>query len=108
MVHTKELLREVDRLVRGDGATGADGIADLDIVKVAMKPYFIPDTTALDEQMRAFLARRTHFALVVDEYGGLKGLITLEDILEEIVGDITDEFDVVHRNSCLLYTSRCV
>lgn len=101
VVHTKELLREVDRLVRGDGATGADGIADLDIVKLAMKPYFIPDTTALDEQMRAFLARRTHFALVVDEYGGLKGLITLEDILEEIVGDITDEFDVVHRNSGL-------
>ena len=66
-----------------------------------MKPYFIPDTTALDEQMREFLKRRTHFALVVDEYGGLQGLITLEDILEEIVGEITDEFDVVSRNSGL-------
>ena len=50
-----------------------------------MKPYFIPDTTSLDDQMRQFLHRRTHFALVVDEYGSLQGLITLEDILEEIV-----------------------
>lgn len=101
VVHTKELLREVDRLVRVSSAVGANGITELDIVKVAMKPYFIPNTTALDEQMRAFLERRTHFALVVDEYGSLLGLITLEDILEEIVGDITDEFDVVSRNSGL-------
>jgi Mg2+/Co2+ transporter CorB len=98
VVHAKDLLREVDRLVRGDPAPGIDA---LDIVKVAMKPYFIPDTTSLDEQMRAFLARRTHFALVVDEYGALQGLITLEDILEEIVGDITDEFDVVRKDSGL-------
>jgi Mg2+/Co2+ transporter CorB len=69
-----------------------------------MKPYFIPETTALDEQMREFLARRTHFALVVDEYGALQGLITLEDILEEIVGDITDEFDVVRKDSGLTLT----
>jgi Mg2+/Co2+ transporter CorB len=94
VVHAKDLLREVDRLVRGEDGSVA-GIEALDIVKVAMKPYFIPDTTTLDEQMREFLARRTHFALVVDEYGALQGLITLEDILEEIVGDITDEFDVV-------------
>lgn len=98
VVHAKDLLREVDRLVRGDNALGIEG---LDIVKVAMKPYFIPDTTSLDEQMREFLARRTHFALVVDEYGALQGLITLEDILEEIVGDITDEFDVVRKDSGL-------
>jgi Mg2+/Co2+ transporter CorB len=91
VVHAKDLLREVDRLVRGEEPQGIEG---LDIVKVAMKPYFIPDTTTLDEQMREFLARRTHFALVVDEYGALQGLITLEDILEEIVGDITDEHDV--------------
>jgi Mg2+/Co2+ transporter CorB len=64
-----------------------------DITTVAMEPYFIPDTTSLDEQMRQFLRRRTHFALVVDEYGSIEGLITLEDILEEIVGQITDEFD---------------
>jgi Mg2+/Co2+ transporter CorB len=101
VVHAKDLLREVDRLVRGEEA---QGIEALDIVKVAMKPYFIPDTTALDEQMREFLARRTHFALVVDEYGALQGLITLEDILEEIVGDITDEFDVVKKDSALMQT----
>lgn len=101
VVHAKDLLREVDRLVRGEGA---QGIEALDIVKVAMKPYFIPDTTTLDEQMRAFLARRTHFALVVDEYGALQGLITLEDILEEIVGEITDEFDVVGKESGLIQT----
>ncbi len=100
VVHAKDLLREVDRLVRGEAGT-VDGIRHLDIVKVAMKPYFIPDTTSLDEQMREFLKRRTHFALVVDEYGGLQGLITLEDILEEIVGDITDEFDVVLKDSLL-------
>ena len=98
VVHAKDLLREVDRLVRSGEA---QGIAALDIVKVAMKPYFIPETTTLDEQMRAFLARRTHFALVVDEYGALQGLITLEDILEEIVGDITDEFDVVKKDAGL-------
>ncbi|HOZ33055.1 MAG TPA: transporter associated domain-containing protein, partial [Tabrizicola sp.] len=60
--------------------------------------------TSLDEQMREFLARRTHFALVVDEYGTLQGLITLEDILEEIVGEITDEFDVVQKDSALTRT----
>ncbi|WP_128514355.1 HlyC/CorC family transporter [Tabrizicola thermarum] len=101
VVHAKDLLREVDRLVRGPDAPGIEA---LDIVKVAMKPYFIPDTTTLDEQMREFLARRTHFALVVDEYGALQGLITLEDILEEIVGDITDEFDVVRKDSGLTRT----
>ena len=101
VVHAKDLLREVDRLVRGNDAS-LTGIQNLDIVKVAMKPYFIPDTTALDEQMREFLKRRTHFALVVDEYGTLQGLITLEDILEEIVGDITDEFDVVLKDSALM------
>jgi Mg2+/Co2+ transporter CorB len=101
VIHAKDLLREVDRLVRGDTPPGIEA---LDIVKVAMKPYFIPDTTSLDEQMREFLARRTHFALVVDEYGALQGLITLEDILEEIVGDITDEFDVVRKDSGLTAT----
>jgi len=101
VVHAKDLLREVERLVRGEDPQGIDR---LDIVKVAMKPYFIPETTSLDEQMREFLARRTHFALVVDEYGTLQGLITLEDILEEIVGEITDEFDVVQKDSALTRT----
>lgn len=96
VIHSKDLLREVYRL----RISGEDP-ASVDILKVAKKPYFIPETTALDEQIRAFLKRRTPFALVVDEYGELRGLITLEDILEEIVGDITDEFDVVARGSAL-------
>ncbi|WP_343078899.1 HlyC/CorC family transporter [Ostreiculturibacter nitratireducens] len=93
VVHAKDLLRAVERVVRGrDGSLAS--IRDLDVMSVAMKPYFIPETTPLDEQMREFLKRRTHFALVVDEYGDLRGLLTLEDILEEIVGEITDEFDI--------------
>lgn len=96
VVHAKDLLREVDRLVRGTDGNIAH-LNNLDIVRVAMKPYFVPETTPLDEQMRQFLKRRAHFALVVDEYGALQGLITLEDILEEIVGEISDEFDVTDR-----------
>lgn len=94
VIHAKDLLREVERLDHIHDSH-AKAMESLDVVKVSMKPYFIPDTTTLDEQMREFLKRRTHFALVVDEYGTLQGLITLEDILEEIVGEITDEFDVV-------------
>jgi Mg2+/Co2+ transporter CorB len=93
VIHAKDLLREVDRLIRGRAGDLAS-LRDLDILKVAMKPYFVPETTALDEQMRQFLKRRTHFAMVVDEYGALRGILTLEDILEEIVGEITDEFDL--------------
>ena len=93
VIHAKDLLRAVERFLRqGDGKL--DSVTDLDILSVAMKPYFVPETTPLDEQMREFLKRRTHFALVVDEYGDLRGLITLEDIIEEIVGEITDEFDI--------------
>jgi Mg2+/Co2+ transporter CorB len=91
VVHAKDLLREVNRLAQ---AEGPEREAGLDILKVARKPYFVPETTPLDEQMRQFMKRKAHFALVVDEYGALRGLITLEDILEEIVGDISDEFDV--------------
>ena len=99
VIHAKDLLREMDRLVRGPDA--GIGLQGLDFLKVAMKPYFVPETTPLDEQMRQFLKRHTHFALVVDEYGALRGLITLEDILEEIVGEITDEFDVVSSDTGL-------
>ena len=91
VIHAKDLLRAMDGLTRGENAKG---IENFRITDVAMKPYFVPDTTTLDEQMRQFLRRKTHFALVVDEYGALRGLITLEDILEEIVGEITDELDV--------------
>lgn len=96
VLHVKELLREVHRL----RVEGAD-IDTIDPVRVAMKPYFVPDTTTLTEQMREFQQRRAHFALVVDEYGALQGLITLEDILEEIVGEITDETDVVVRGGMI-------
>lgn len=88
VIHAKDLLRAI-YAHRGDGAP----LSAFDISEVMMAPYFIPETTTLDEQMRQFLHRHTHFALVVDEYGALAGLITLEDILEEIVGEITDEFD---------------
>lgn len=92
VIHVKDLLRAVEKFLReGDGKL--DSVSDLDVMKLAMKPYFIPETTPLNEQMREFMKRRMHFALVVDEYGELRGLLTLEDILEEIVGDITDEMD---------------
>ncbi|MBM7067495.1 HlyC/CorC family transporter [Actibacterium sp. 188UL27-1] len=93
VIHAKDLLRAMDRLMRGPDASEA-ALSAFKILDVAMKPYFVPETTTLDDQMREFLRRHTHFALVVDEYGALKGLITLEDILEEIVGEITDEFDI--------------
>ncbi len=92
------MLRGEDGAAGREGGAGAEdgpgSIGDLDVLRVARKPYFVPETTPLDEQMREFLRRRSHFALVVDEYGSLRGLITLEDILEEIVGEITDEFDL--------------
>lgn len=85
VVHAKSLLRAV-RAARGR-------LEMLNIELIATKPWFVPDTTTLLDQLDAFRARREHFALVVDEYGSLLGLVTLEDILEEIVGDITDELD---------------
>lgn len=93
VIHAKELLRAMNRLVQSEGGAQS-ALADLDVLDVAIPPYFVPETTSLDEQMRQFLRRKSHVAFVVDEYGALQGLITLEDILEEIVGEITDEFDV--------------
>ncbi len=92
VVHAKDLLRAMHKLVLRPGSS-LKTLKSFDISKVMMKPYFVPETTTLDEQMRQFLRIRSHFALVVDEYGAIQGLITLEDILEEIVGEITDEFD---------------
>jgi len=86
VVHAKDLLRRM-RDAGGD-------LSKLDIRAIANKPWFVPDTTSLDDQLNAFLKRKLHIALVVDEYGEVQGLVTLEDILEEIVGDITDEHDV--------------
>ncbi|CTQ34188.1 HlyC/CorC family transporter [Jannaschia rubra] len=92
VLHTKDLLRAIHRIAKAEGAN-ADALTRFDVTEVMMEPYFVPETTTMDDQMRQFLRRHTHFALVVDEYGALQGLITLEDILEEIVGEITDEHD---------------
>jgi Mg2+/Co2+ transporter CorB len=86
VLHNKDLLQAI---------ADSDGkIEAVDIDEIVREPWFIPETTSLKDQLSAFLKRRTHFALVVDEYGALQGLVTLEDILEEIVGEIEDEHDV--------------
>ena len=69
--------------------------ARLDVEKIAKPAWYVPDTRQISDQLNAFLRRKTHFAMVVDEYGEVMGLITLEDILEEIVGDIVDEHDAM-------------
>ena len=86
VLHAKDLLRALD-------ASGGNA-ANLKVSEIAFEAWFIPATTTLLDQLQAFLKRKTHFALVVDEYGEVMGLVTLEDILEEIVGDIRDEHDV--------------
>lgn len=86
VLHAKDLLRALSR--------SKGNIHGINLLAIAARPWFVPDTTSLADQLRAFLQRRTHFALVVDEYGALQGLITLEDILEEIVGEIRDEHDL--------------
>jgi Mg2+/Co2+ transporter CorB len=86
VLHAKDLLRALD-------AVGGDP-SKLKVEAIALETWFVPDTTSLRDQLKAFLAKKTHFALVVDEYGEVQGLVTLEDILEEIVGDIKDEHDV--------------
>ncbi len=85
ILHAKDLARAL---------AAAEGVMDaINIAAITREPWFIPDTTNLKDQLNAFLKARSHFALVVDEYGALQGLVTLEDILEEIVGEINDEHD---------------
>lgn len=86
VVHAKDLLRAL--------AEPNVEPNNLEIVKIAQKPWFVPDTTNLKDQLAAFLRRKVHFAVVVDEYGEVQGIVTLEDIIEEIVGDISDEHDL--------------
>ncbi|MBO6813410.1 MAG: HlyC/CorC family transporter [Rhizobiaceae bacterium] len=85
VIHSKDVLRAL--------ATKKSDISQVDIKRIASKPWFVPETTTLKDQLDAFLREKAHFALVVDEYGEVEGLVTLEDILEEIVGDIADEHD---------------
>jgi len=73
----------------------SDGdVSKIDVMALATPPWFVPDTTTLKDQLNAFLKKKAHFAVVVDEYGEVMGLVTLEDIIEEIVGDIIDETDI--------------
>ena len=95
VVHAKDLFRSMyTRAVQEE--TNARDLLAFALTRIFQSEFgdgIVPETTSLDDQMREFLRRHAHFALVVDEYGSLQGLITLEDILEEIVGEITDEFD---------------
>jgi len=88
VVHAKDLFRAV----KAAGSPEAVRIDD-----VLTPPWFIPESTVLFDQLEAFRARHEHFAIVVDEYGALRGIVTLEDIIEEIVGDIEDEHDAIKR-----------
>ena len=85
VLHARDLMRAM--------ADAGGKLDKIDIAKIMVEPWFIPETTNLKDQLGSFLKKRQHFALVVDEYGALMGLVTLEDILEEIVGEIDDEHD---------------
>jgi Mg2+/Co2+ transporter CorB len=86
ILHVKDLLRGIHE-------AGGDP-KKIDVMVLARPPWFVPETRSLSEQLKAFRRRRTPLAIVVDEYGEFMGIVTLEDILEEIVGDISDEHDV--------------
>ena len=90
VLHAKALMRELKARERENQT-----LDDLDIEDLVTDPWFVPEATTLYDQMQAFKSRREHFAVVVDEYGSYLGIVTLEDILEEIVGDIDDEHDEI-------------
>lgn len=90
VIHTKLLMRQL-RAMEGSRE-------EVDILSLVSEPWFIPETTTLFDQLQQFRERREHFALVVDEYGTWLGIVTLEDILEEIVGQIDDEHDHVKQH----------
>ena len=87
VIHAKDILRAITEN-KGDASK-------VNLTALATKPWFVPDTTSLTDQLDAFLKRKAHFSIVVDEYGEVMGLVTLEDILEVIVGEIADEHDAV-------------
>jgi Mg2+/Co2+ transporter CorB len=87
ILNAKDLFAELHK--NGGDAT------KVNIEDIMSAPWFVPDTRALSDQLNAFLRRRSHFAIVVDEYGEMMGVVTLEDIIEEIVGEISDEHDTV-------------
>jgi Mg2+/Co2+ transporter CorB len=87
VLHAKDLLRAI-RASEGDTSR-------VDVSTIMLPPWYVPEMRPVSEQLKAFRRRKTHFALVVDEYGEVEGMVTLEDILEEIVGDISDEHDIV-------------
>lgn len=66
---------------------------EIDILKIVRKPYFVPESKIIHSLLREFKRRHLHIAIAIDEYGGIAGIVTMEDIIEEIVGDIQDEFD---------------
>jgi len=86
VIHAKLLLQEMNS---NDGKAGK-----IELENIMMEPRFVPESTSLYEQLQAFRENREHFAVVVDEYGAFMGVVTLEDILEEIVGEIDDEHDI--------------
>ncbi len=90
VIHNKLLMRQIR-----DKEKNAD---DIDVISLLSEPWFIPETTKLFQQLQMFRERKEHFAVVVDEYGSLQGVVTLEDILEEIVGEIEDEVDIVPKD----------